>query len=267
MLLLAGIASPISPIPASEQLCLVGSMTLLAAGVIALVRPRLAAFVAFAGALGQWPIMGGALFVLFFVHGDYDLPIAGFTLPLVTTTAYSFLVLTKIAGEPRGPTWLFPRNRSAWAQRVVASLFAVVGGSILILNLFFIGVPRPAGTYGMTWAYGDDTVPGFKEIRLTYVRYPESYQLCQSDELAKYLETLSTQTVPVTFEAVSDFGHLRGYFIKEIGPLKAVTPVKQNWGFPGVRCDGGGYEKRTAGGYHTGFDDRSLFMKNFVADK
>jgi len=224
------------------------------------------ASIALIGALCQWPIEGGGFYISILNLHHFDLAYLGFMAPLVATTCYSFLVLTKIMGEDRGPFWLFPRNKSKRAQGMVALLLAVIFSFILIMNQFFVGVSHHAGIYDMTWSYQKGYPARSTVIRLTYAKYPEFYQQCWSRELVDYLKNVSTPTIPVTFYMISDFGKTRGFFINKIGEIKILTPFQQFLGISGPVCTGGGYEKHTDIESNYGFDSRSMFMKDFQLD-
>jgi hypothetical protein len=110
-----------------------------------------------------------------------------------------------------GTSWP-ARNVALWSLPVMALGFGVWFG--------LTGVTSTA-TYPMTWAYGEPSrdVLDERHVVLQFVDFPNHRVGFFSNELAAYLESLPTQTVPVEFEITRDFGRVRGAHPVRIGLL------------------------------------------------
>lgn len=89
--------------------------------------------------------------------------------------------------------------------------------------------------FNMTWSYGETAPewPRSKHIILTFFDYPHYHEGFYSPDLADYLESFPSKTVPVTFEVTyNPLGELQGYYEVQIGDLKAW---KQDRGYAGSR--------------------------------
>ena len=89
-----------------------------------------------------------------------------------------------------------------------------------LCSLTACSAPQRA-TFEMSWRYEDDrTCDTMRHVVLRFVDYPAYvYGFC-SDELAAYLDTLPTHTVPVEFEVYAPEAQLGGGDPVRIGALE-----------------------------------------------
>ena len=120
-------------------------------------------------------------------------------------------------------------------RRPIALLIGLVAYVSLFWFIFygpFVGVDRSM-TFSMTWRLGE---PGFQASKQAHVilefrDYPGHRLGIFSDDVASYLRRLGSDTVDVTFDVTTDWGHTRGFHEIRIGDL---TSWRAEGGYSGV---------------------------------
>ncbi len=124
------------------------------------------------------------------------------------------------------------RWRSAWPLGFATYLFL-----FWLIFVAFVGVER-SRTFPMKWRMGE---PGFQgshqaHVYLEFRDFPSDHVGIFSDELARYLRGLGTDTVDVTFEVTTDWGHTRAFRETRIGDL---TDWESEGGYAGSGSSNG----------------------------
>jgi hypothetical protein len=78
-------------------------------------------------------------------------------------------------------------------------------------------------TFPMSWRIGEPGFQGSKQehVILSFRDYPGHQVGIYSDDVAAYLRGLGSDTVDVTFEVTTDWGHTRGFREVRIGDLRS----------------------------------------------
>jgi len=220
-----------------EHVSLLGSVVLIVVAVFSLWRPRPAAWVALIATLCMWSFYGPALYksvgVAFTSRG---FPLFVFLPPalLLVTTCYAIMAGPLRERLDRAPGWFFPEEASR-GVKVAVEILLLIACLTVVASWFFVGVESTV-THEMRWTYGrEKNARGQREIFLIYKEHPYYYERFFSEELARYLESLGRETVPVTFKVTSDFGKVRGYSIREVGQW---TGRSKGWTSGGSACGG-----------------------------
>ena len=220
-----------------EHVSLLGSVVLIGAAFFSLWRGRQAAWVALIATLCMWSFYGAAVFKSVGVAvTSRGFPLFVFLPPalLLVTTCYALGAGPLRERLDRAPGWLFPEEASRGVKFAVQVLALIVSVTVLA-SAFFVGVERTV-THEMRWTYGrEKNARGQREIFLIYKDFPYYYERFFSEDLARYLESLGGDTVPVTFKVTSDFGKVRGYSIREVGHW---TGRSKGWTSGGSACGG-----------------------------
>ena len=216
---------------------LLGSVVLIVVAFFSLWRPRPAAWVALIATLCMWSFYGPALYKSVGVAvTSRGFPLFVFLPPalLLVTTCYAIMAGPLRERLDRAPGWLFPEAASR-GVKVAVEILLLIASLTVVASWFFVGVERTV-THEMRWTYGrGESVRGQREIFLIYTEHPYYYERFHSEDLARYLESLGGETVPVTFKVTRDFGKVRGYSIHEVGQW---TGRGKGWTSGGSGCGG-----------------------------
>lgn len=225
------------PVHPLQYVSLLGSVALTAAAFFSVWRPRQAAWVALAALVPVWSFYGPALIksVKVAVAGrGFPLPIFLPPALLLLTTCYAFMAGPLRERLDRAPSWLFPEEAGRRAKVAVEILAFCAAVGILVLHLF-AGVEKTV-SHEMRWVSGQGkNARGQREILLIFVKYPYYYERFFSEDLARYLDSLGSETVPVTFKVTSDFGKVRGISVRHVGEWPGGS---KGWVGGGSGCGG-----------------------------
>jgi hypothetical protein len=245
--------SSITTLIAGEALLgLIGFGLLVLAGILALLRPRAAACLALVGLVGVGQMMVLSAVVIVSKVGGRGIIDSGIVVPLswlLGMSVYAVVAAIRPRFLEKWPAWIFTNNPLGLGQKI---LFWSLSASVIAFAVsYWLLVGKVVGTvaYEMAWDY-----PNEQKVVLTYPDYPGYFQICYSDELARYLKSTGKRSVPVVFKVIKDFGTIRGYYIQTVGA----------WENKELRCNTGGWDIKTAGSHSMGSSPVSLFMKDMT---
>lgn len=245
--------SSITTLIAGEALLgLIGFGLLVLAGILALLRPRAAACLALVGLVGVGQMMVLSAVVIVSEgkgRAIIDSGIVVWLSWLLGMSVYAVVAAIRPRFLEKWPAWIFPNNPLGLGQKI---LFWSLSTSVIAFAVsYWLLVGKVVGTvtYEMAWDY-----PNEQKVVLTYPDYPGYFQICYSDELARYLKSTGKRSVPVVFKVIKDFGTIRGYYIQTVGA----------WENKELRCNTGGWDIKTAGSHSVGSSPVSLFMKDMT---
>lgn len=127
------------------------------------------------------------------------------------------------------------RGPETWARRNVAYLaVAALSAGVLV---WIVGVGQvERKTFVMTWELGAERssrFPGQQEVVLRFRDWPGCRLEFFSRELADFLTRQASPTVELELEITKDFGEVRGFGIRRVGPF-----VRRSFGWSNTGCRG-----------------------------